>query len=104
MSVDHPDVAQVGWLAGHGEDSQYRFYDDERNKNGGSEFVQGHGGLLQSLETVTANPGGTPPPSTETSTAPGDPLLRTVFFYGTRLCLQFKEIVIIQISKIYRDY
>ena len=89
MSVDHPDVTQIGWLAGHGEESQYRFYDDERNRNG-SEFVQAHCGFLQSLETVTAKPGGMPPPSTELSTPPGESSY-VLCFYDTRLCLKFKK-------------
>lgn len=74
MPVDHPDVSQVGWSACHGGESQVRFYDDQRNRDGGSRFVQGHGGILQSLEFMTEEPGGTPPPSTELPPVTGDPL------------------------------
>lgn len=83
MPVDHPDVSQVGWSAGHNGESQLRHYDNERNRDGGSGFVQGHGGILQSLEFVTEEPGGTSPPSTELPPVTGDPLM-CCFFQAKR--------------------
>lgn len=61
MSVDHPDVVQLGWEAGHGEATREKFYENIWQKNG-SDFVCGHGGLFQSLTRATsrAAPGATP--------------------------------------------
>lgn len=58
MSVDHPDVVQLGRLAGHGEDTQERFYDAMRTRLSGF-FVRSHAGLLQTCRTLSS------PPSTE---------------------------------------
>lgn len=69
--MDHPDVEQLGRLAGHGEDSQERFYDDMRQRIG-SMFVKRHSGLLQSLTAMSETPQGATPPSTELRPVSGE--------------------------------
>lgn len=63
------------------KDSQNRHYDDEKAKQG-SEFVERHSGMLQSLEYITEELEGTPPPSTELPPVTGDPL--TCCFFQAR--------------------